>query len=91
MESLRIKKRYGLYWYKHTCRCGNTTYIPLLFLNIRFSFTNKIYKTCRKCGYISSIRNIGNTNTDTADKTLKKLNKDFKEPNMILKEIWRKG
>ena len=91
MESIRIKKRYGIYWYKHKCRCGNIHYIPLLFLNIRFSFTKKIYYTCRKCGYVSCIRSLHNIITDTADKKAKLLNKDFRDKKSILKEVWSRG
>lgn len=90
METLRIKKRHGIYWYKHTCKCGHITYIPLLFLNIRFSFTRKIYIQCRKCGYTSSIRCNLNIHTDTADTHMKEINKDFNEKHNSRK-IWRQG
>lgn len=91
METLRIKKRYGIYWYKHKCRCGNIHYIPLLFLNIKFSFKKQIYYKCRKCGYILAIRNMGFIATDTTDKQIKVLNKDFKDEKTILKELWSRG
>ena len=91
-ETLRIKKKHGIYFYKHTCRCGNIKYIPLLFLNIRFSFNNKIYTTCKSCGYTSCIRVVEMIHSETIDQETKKMNKNYKSKTEVQKsKVWNRG
>lgn len=73
--SLKIYKKYGLLWYKHNCKCGKTYNIPLLFLNIIFSFKEKYYYRCSNCNYISCLRNVQNIVIDSTDKKIKGENK----------------
>lgn len=72
--SLKIKKKYGILWYYHKCQCGKIHKIPLIFLNIIFSFKQKYYYRCNCCGYVSCLCNIQNIIIKFTDKKMKKLN-----------------
>lgn len=73
--SLKIKKKYGMLWYLHKCECGKVHKIPLIFLNIIFSFKEKYYYRCSNCNYVSCIYNIQNIIIDSTDEKMKEMNK----------------
>lgn len=73
--SLKIKKKYGIRWYTYTCNCGKHHKIPLLYLNILFSFKNKYYHKCCNCFNVVCLKNIQNIILDSTDNKLKQLNK----------------
>ena len=72
--SLKIKKKYLLLWYYHKCNCGKIHKIPLLYLNIIFSFKQKYYFRCNCCGYVVCLLNIQNIVTDSTDEKMKEMN-----------------
>ena len=72
--SLRIKKNYGMLWYCHVCKCGKKHNIPLIILNMIFSFKHKYYYRCDNCGYVVCFRNLQNIVVDSTDKKMKELN-----------------
>ena len=72
--SLKITKKYGLLWFNHKCKCGNNHKIPLIYLNLIFSFKNKYYYKCNNCFYVSCIRNIQNIVIDSTDEKMKEIN-----------------
>ena len=71
--SLKTRKKYGLKWYIHKCNCGKVHNIPLIFLNIFFSFRQKYYYRC-DCGYVSCLRNVQIIVVDSTDKKMKEMN-----------------
>lgn len=74
--TLKIEKKHGIRYYIHDCKCGKRHKIPLIFLNIIFSFKNKYYYRC-DCHYVSCIRNIQNIVVDSTDEKMKESNKDY--------------
>lgn len=73
--TLKLTKKYGILWYNHKCICGKTHSIPLIFLNIIFSFKEKYYFRCSNCNYVSCLRNIQNIIIDSTDEKMKEKNR----------------
>lgn len=73
--SLKIKKKYGIYWYHYKCECGKMNKIPMILLNIIFSFKQKHYHRCSNCNHVSCIRNIQNLVIDSTDEKMKEKNR----------------
>lgn len=73
--SLKIKKKYGILWYTYNCKCGKKHKIPLIYLNLIFSFKHKYYHKCSNCFNVSCLKNIQNITIDSTDKKVKELNK----------------
>lgn len=72
--SLKVKKKYGLLWYHYKCKCGVIHKIPLIYLNLIFSFKQKYYYRCDNCGYVSCLLNIQNIVVNSTDEKMKDMN-----------------